>query len=39
VALVAAIVATIPLALGWLVLGPVLAATMYASYRDIFYRE
>jgi uncharacterized membrane protein len=39
VALVAAIVATIPLALGWLVLGPVLAATMYASYRDIFYQE
>jgi uncharacterized membrane protein len=39
VALVAAIVATIPLALGWLVLGPVLAATMYASYRDIFYPE
>ena len=39
VALEAAIVATIPLALGWLVLGPVLAATMYASYRDIFYQE
>ncbi|HXV06850.1 MAG TPA: BPSS1780 family membrane protein [Burkholderiales bacterium] len=39
VALVAAIVATIPLALGWLVLGPVLAASMYASYRDIFYQE
>jgi uncharacterized membrane protein len=39
VALVAAIVATIPLALGWLVLGPVLAATMYASYRDIYYQD
>jgi uncharacterized membrane protein len=39
VALLAAIVATIPLALGWLVLGPVLAATMYTSYRDIFYQE
>jgi uncharacterized membrane protein len=39
VVLLAAIVATIPLALGWLVLGPVLAATLYASYRDIFYRQ
>src|ERR1700682_1520397 len=31
-----AIVATIPLLLGWLVLGPVTVASVYASYRDIF---
>jgi uncharacterized membrane protein len=30
------IVATIPLGLGWLVLGPVFAASIYASYRDIY---
>lgn len=32
-----AIVASIPFGLGWLVLGPVLVASVYASYRDIFY--
>ncbi len=32
-----AIVASIPLGLGWLVLGPTLAGSVYASYRDIFY--
>jgi len=31
-----AIVASIPLGLGWLALGPVLIASWYASYRDIF---
>lgn len=31
-----AIVATIPLLLGWLALGPVLAASIYTSYRDIY---
>jgi uncharacterized membrane protein len=30
------IIATIPIGLGWLVLGPVLAASIYASYRDIY---
>lgn len=30
------IVASLPLMLGWLVLGPVLIASVYASYRDIF---
>jgi uncharacterized membrane protein len=34
--IVFAIVATIPLGLGWLVLGPVFAATIYTSYKDIF---
>jgi uncharacterized membrane protein len=33
---VAAIIATIPFGLGWLVLLPVLAGSAYASYRDIF---
>jgi uncharacterized membrane protein len=31
-----ALVATLPFLLGWLVLGPVLAATVYASYVDVF---
>jgi uncharacterized membrane protein len=30
------IVATIPLGLGWFVLGPVIATSIYASYKDIF---
>lgn len=33
---VLAIVATLPVMLGWLVLGPVTAASIYASYRDIY---
>lgn len=32
-----AIVASLPFLLGWLVLGPVLAASVYTAYRDIFY--
>ncbi len=36
VALLLAIVATIPLALGWLVLLPVLTGSLYAGYKDIF---
>ncbi|HVK55609.1 MAG TPA: BPSS1780 family membrane protein [Burkholderiales bacterium] len=32
-----AILATIPLGLGWLLLGPVLLASIYTAYRDIFY--
>lgn len=31
-----AVVASIPLGLGWLVLMPVYAATIYTSYKDIF---
>lgn len=29
--------ASIPFGLGWLVLGPVVAASLYTSYRDIFF--
>jgi len=36
VAFVLSIVATIPFGLGWLVLGPVLAASVYTAYQDIF---
>jgi uncharacterized membrane protein len=35
--LVLAILAAIPLLLGWLLLGPVLGVSLYLSYRDIFY--
>ncbi|HET8747557.1 MAG TPA: BPSS1780 family membrane protein, partial [Ramlibacter sp.] len=31
------IVASIPLALGWLVLGPMAAASIYTAYRDIYF--
>lgn len=34
--LVAAIVASIPFGLGWIVLLPVLVLTLYTSYRDVF---
>jgi uncharacterized membrane protein len=34
--LVFSIAATIPLLLGWFVLAPVFAASVYASYKDIF---
>jgi len=36
VALVLSVVATIPFGLGWLVLGPVLVASVYVAYQDIF---
>jgi len=32
-----AIVASIPFGLGWLVLGPVLVASLYTAYRDIYF--
>lgn len=35
---VLAIIASIPLFLGWLVLIPVMMASMYAGYRDMFVR-
>jgi uncharacterized membrane protein len=34
--LVFAVLASIPLGLGWLVLGPMTAASVYTSYRDIY---
>ncbi|OLC65540.1 MAG: hypothetical protein AUH79_07470 [Betaproteobacteria bacterium 13_1_40CM_4_64_4] len=36
IGIVLAIIATIPLGLGWFVLGPVAIASVYASYCDIF---
>jgi uncharacterized membrane protein len=36
VMMVFAVVASIPLGLGWLVLGPVLCTSFYASYKDIY---
>jgi hypothetical protein len=38
VAFLLAIPASIVLGLGWLVLGPVLLASLYTSYRDVFYQ-
>lgn len=32
------VLASLPFALGWLVLGPVMAASLYTSYRDIFFK-
>jgi uncharacterized membrane protein len=37
VLLVGSIIASIPLMLGWLVLGPVMAASIYTAYRDIYF--
>jgi uncharacterized membrane protein len=39
VVLLLAMVASIPFGLGWLVLGPVLAASLYTGYRDIFFEQ
>jgi uncharacterized membrane protein len=38
VVLVLAMAASIPFGLGWLVLGPTLAASLYTGYRDIFFQ-
>lgn len=37
VLLVLSVIATIPFGLGWLILGPVLIASIYTAYRDIFF--
>ena len=34
--MVFSIVASLPLFLGWLVLGPVIMGSIFASYRDIY---
>jgi len=39
VVVVLAVFATLPVMLGWLVLGPTLAGSYYASYRDIYTRS
>ena len=36
---IAGVIASVPILLGWLVLGPVLAASIYTSYRDIYFTE
>jgi len=36
---IAAVIASIPFLLGWLALGPLLATSIYASYRDIYFSE
>jgi len=33
-----AVLASLPLLLGWLVLGPVLLASVYTGYRDIYFK-
>jgi uncharacterized membrane protein len=37
ITLVASFVASVPFFLGWLVLAPVLAASVYTAYRDIYF--
>jgi len=39
VAMVLAVPATLLVLLGWFVLGPILAVSLYTSYRDIFYER
>lgn len=38
IALLLGMLASLPFALGWLVLGPVLGGSLYTSYRDIFFK-
>lgn len=37
VLMIAGFIASIPILLGWLVLGPIVAGSIYASYRDIYF--
>lgn len=39
VLMVLAFFATLPFLLGWLVLGPVVVGSVYAAYRDIYFRR
>jgi uncharacterized membrane protein len=36
---IAGVIASITVLLGWLILGPVLAASVYTAYRDIYFTE
>lgn len=36
--LLLSVLASLPFGLGWLVLGPVVAGSLYAAYRDIFFQ-
>ena len=38
VGFVLAVLATLPIGLGWLILGPVLMASIYTGYRDIYFK-
>ena len=38
VMMVLSVLASIPVGLGWLVLAPVLAASLYTSYKDIYLK-
>ncbi len=38
IALLLGMLAALPFGLGWLVLGPVLGASLYTAYRDIFFK-
>ena len=38
IALVASAIASVPFLLGWLVLAPVLFASVYTGYRDIYFQ-
>lgn len=37
VLLIASVVASLPFMLGWLILGPVMGASIYTAYRDIYF--
>lgn len=39
VLLIAAVIACIPFMLGWLILGPVMAASIYTAYQDIYFTD
>jgi hypothetical protein len=38
IAMLLGILASLPVGLGWLVLGPVLAASVYTAYRNIYFK-
>jgi uncharacterized membrane protein len=38
VGFILAVLATLPIGLGWLLLGPVIMASIYTGYRDIYFK-